>query len=172
MGNVPHPFGQTVTSSSAVALNSLNLILVVLSWLVGSKFTSWELMEDIFADYLNAALYTDEMDVIQIVRVGEFDDFHTQYSVLLSPSYLTKLKVRFIKMAKYVAFPTFNEEFYLKLVQLNGVRGRAFYDNDGFRSGWIVYDCKRCKEAQRKHIDIALRGDRLQLHLEVMNSRH
>jgi hypothetical protein len=114
-----------------VALNSLNLILVVLSWLVGSKFTSWELMEDIFADYLNAALYTDEMDVIQIVRVGEFDDFHTQYSVLLSPSYLTKLKVRFIKMAKYVAFPTFNEEFYLKLVQLNGVRGRAFYDNDG-----------------------------------------
>ncbi|BBD71773.1 hypothetical protein HS1genome_0162 [Sulfodiicoccus acidiphilus] len=141
----------------------------MLSWIVGTKFSSWSEMSDIFADYRNAAVYVDSEDIIQMIKVGEFDDFYTQYSVLLSPSYLKRLRVRYLKMMTYAAFPVFDQEIYESMVYLPKVKGRASYGKVGFEGGWIVYPCEGCQEAQRLHLELHLSAEKqleiLMLHL-------
>ncbi len=146
----------------------------MLSWLIGSPSPPWTDLDDIFEDYRNVAIYVDDQEIVQLVKVSDIDDFYSQFSVLIHPKYFKKYKVYYLKMEKYVAFPTTSENIIKFLVNLKGWRGIRYYYNDEFLGGWVLYDCERCREKQRTHLSFKEEersfSEVINFHLKIYNS--
>ncbi len=146
----------------------------MMSLLLGSKPKSWEYLDDIFADYRNAGVYVNEEGVIEVVKVSDVDEFQEPTSVLLPPSYLEKLRPFYLKLARFVAFPTKRLEVAERLTQFWGWRAYEQFIDWKFVGAWVLYDCENCKDKQRRHLQINENGmsieEIVRKHLEIYNS--
>lgn len=146
----------------------------MMSLLLGTKPRSWQHVDDIFADYRNAGVYVNQEGLIEIVKVTDIDDFQEPTSVLLPPSYLEKLKPFYIKMARFVAFPTKHLDIAERLSQFRGWRAYEEFVDWKFVGAWVIYDCENCKEKQRRHLEVKEDGlsieEIIRKHLEIYNS--
>ncbi|BDC00194.1 hypothetical protein [Saccharolobus caldissimus] len=145
----------------------------MLSWLLGSPALPWSDLEDIFQEYNNVAVYIDNGGLIQMIKVSDIDEFYTQFSVLIHPKYFKTYKLYYIKLRKFVAFPTLREDLADYLISLKGWRGIKYYYSDEFLGAWILYDCINCRDKQRAHLQIDEKGklkDIVNRHLEIYNS--
>lgn len=144
----------------------------MLSFLIGSPAPSWYDLRDMFEDYKNVAVYTDFNGNIEMIKVSDIDEFFLPTSVILHPEYLVKLKVCYLKMRKYVAFPVFNLNAIKKLVENKNWRAIEYYEQDQFKGGWVLYDCdrKECEEKQMSHLMVNPLADYTELiskHLRI-----
>ncbi|EZQ04807.1 hypothetical protein CM19_07430 [Candidatus Acidianus copahuensis] len=126
----------------------------MLSLLIGSPCPAWEDIKDIMQDYPNAAVYIDGNDTIQLVKVTDVDEFYVTTSVLVSPRYLKTTKLKYIKLSKYVAFPSFDEKVIKKLKELKSWHAIEYYEGDTFIGGWLLYDCRDCERKQKMHLEV------------------
>ncbi|ARM74926.1 hypothetical protein [Acidianus manzaensis] len=141
----------------------------MLSFLIGSPAPSWYDLKDIFEEYSNVAVYVDKDNKIEIIKVSDVNDFFLPTSVLLDPSYLNKLKVYYLKLKKYVAFPSFNLELIRYFVQFEKWRAMEYYCGDTFKGGWIIYDCEgeKCEQKQMKHLRLDDSLDSIKEHMKI-----
>ncbi|MCY0859311.1 MAG: hypothetical protein OWQ54_02650 [Sulfolobaceae archaeon] len=146
----------------------------MMSLLLGSKPKSWEYLDDVFADYRNAGVYVNEEGVIEVVKVSDIDEFQEPTSVLLPPSYLEKLRPFYLKLARFVAFPTKRLEVAERLTQFWGWRAYEQFIDWKFVGAWVLYDCENCKSKQKEHLEINENGlsieEIVRKHLEIYNS--
>ncbi|WP_338599439.1 hypothetical protein V6M85_09935 [Sulfolobus tengchongensis] len=146
----------------------------MISWLLGSEAPSWSYLSDLFQDYRNVAVYTDHNNIIQIVKVSDIDEFYTQFSVLVHAKYFKSYNLYYIKLQRFVTFPTIYEEVANYFINLKGWRGIKYYYNDEFLGAWLLYDCYNCKEKQRAHLEInrssKIIDELIKAHLRIYNS--
>ena len=126
----------------------------MISWLVGSPAPPWQYLNDIFEDYRNVGVYVNVYGNIEIVKVSDIDEFYTNTSVLISGYHLLTLKPHYLKLKKYVSFPTRRLSVIKRFLQYKNWRAMEYYDKDEFLVGWIIYDCEDCYEKQKLHLQI------------------
>ncbi|AWR96445.1 hypothetical protein DFR86_02025 [Acidianus sulfidivorans JP7] len=144
----------------------------MLSFLIGSPAPSWYDLKDMFQDYSNVAVYVNDDNNIEMIKVSDIDDFFLPTSVLVDPEYLKKMHVYYLKMRKYVAFPTFNLQVVRYLVQLKRWRAIEYYSEDHFKGSWVLYDCEgeKCEEKQIKHLKIKDCYNSINEHIKIFES--
>ncbi|MFP3347171.1 MAG: hypothetical protein RXR17_07055 [Sulfolobaceae archaeon] len=146
----------------------------MLSWILGSPAPSWHYLRDMFEDYRNVAVYLDSKGKVELVKVSDLDEFHTPTSVLVNGYYLLTLKPYYIKMKKFVAFPTTRLKVVKELLKNYGWRAMEFYYGEQFLNAWVVYDCEDCEERQRLHLEVneeELKDEELiKKHLDIYRS--
>ncbi|BCS92681.1 hypothetical protein L3N51_02088 [Metallosphaera sp. J1] len=129
----------------------------MISWLLGSKLPEWEYLRDLFQDVENAAVYASQEDVVELVKMSDIDPLHSQVTVLIHPKNIEIMKVGYLKLRNYVAFPVMRLEDLRAMVSMKGWRAIEYYDSWEFQGGWILYDCVGCEEEQRKQLKIDFR---------------
>lgn len=146
----------------------------MISWLVGSPPPPWHYLNDIFQDYRNVGVYVNAYGNIEIVKVSDIDEFHITTSVLISGYYLLTLRPYYLKLKKYVAFPTRRLSVIKKFLELSRWRAMEYYDKNEFLIGWVIYDCEDCYEKQRLHLEVEednLTDEEItKKHLQIYNS--
>lgn len=146
----------------------------MISWLIGSPPPPWHYLRDLFQDYGNVAVYLNAYGNIEIVKVSDIDEFHTPTSVLISGYHLLTLKPYFLKLRKYVAFPTRRLSVIRTLIKQPHWRSMEYYYKEDFLVGWVLYDCHECYEKQRLHLEIEEDNltdeEIIQKHLKIYNS--
>ncbi len=142
----------------------------MISWLIGSKAESWYYLEEMLQDYRNVGVYVNEEGEIEMVKVSDIDDFFLPTGVLIHPRNLKYLKPFYLKLEKYVAFPLFDLKAIRRLVERKGWRAVEYYQGEEFQGGWVVYDCDKCIEKQRLHIEAWNSGQPLEAHLRIYES--
>ncbi|AAK40389.1 hypothetical protein SULI_05105 [Saccharolobus solfataricus] len=146
----------------------------MISWLLGSQPSPWSFLEDLFQDYRNVAIYVDNNNIVQIVKVSDIDEFYTPFSVLIHAKYFKNYSPYYIKLEKMVAFPTTNEKVADSLLIKEGWRGIKYYYGDEFLGAWILYDCIKCRDKQRSHLEISKlsisEDETIKAHLRIYNS--
>jgi len=126
----------------------------MISWLIGSPAPPWQYLNDIFEGYRNVGVYVNVYGNIEIVKVSDIDEFYTNTSVLISGYHLLTLKPHYLKLKKYVAFPTRRLPVIKRFLQYKNWRAMEYYDKDKFLVGWIIYECEDCYEKQKLHLQI------------------
>lgn len=128
----------------------------MLSFLLGSPAPPWYDLKEMFEEHRNVAVYTDSNGNIVMIKVSDIDEFFFPTTVLAHPAYLRRLKVYYLKMAKYVAFPIFSLNALRKLVENKNWRAMEFYVQEEFVGGWVLYDCEgeKCEGKQISHLAI------------------
>ncbi|MCY0850307.1 hypothetical protein [Sulfuracidifex metallicus] len=130
-----------------------------MQWLIDSLEMSWDDYSSIFEDYRNAAVYVDRITRrVQVVKVSDIDDFYSNFSVLLQGGYLNKYEPVYIKMAKYVAFPTRRERIALMMVQKHNWRRVSYYIEWKHVASWVVKICESCEKEQKAHMQVLESG--------------
>lgn len=146
----------------------------MISWLLGSPPPPWHYLDDLFQDYRNVAVYLNAYGNIELIKVSDIDEFHSPTSVLVSGYYLLTLKPYYVKMKKFVAFPTRRLSVIRELVKMPKWRAMEFYYKDEFLVGWVIYDCEDCHEKQRLHLEVEEEGmtdeEIIKKHLSIYNS--
>jgi len=126
----------------------------MISWLIGSPAPPWQYLNEMFEDYRNVGVYVNAYGNIEAVKVSDFDEFHTNTSVLLSGYYLLTLKPYYLKLKKFVAFPTRRLSVIKRFLEYKHWRAMEYYDKDKFLVAWVIYDCEDCYEKQRLHLQV------------------
>lgn len=140
----------------------------MISWLTGVKRPSWEYLRDLFQDHEGAAVYTNENEEVEIVRVSDHPTLYGPTSVLIDPRNLRRLKVAFIKNPDMVLFPVMSEEGVKYVTNLRGWRAVEYFDGSEFLGAWVGYDCENCEERQRLHLQVDLSSpSSVQEHLRI-----
>ncbi|BBG24685.1 hypothetical protein [Sulfuracidifex tepidarius] len=130
-----------------------------MQWLMDSLQMAWDDYASIFEDYSNAAVYVDRItSTVQAVKVSDIGDFYSSFSVLLQGGYLSKYKPVYIKLEKYVAFPTLRENVAVRLSRLKGWRRVSYYVEWNHVASWVIKDCFRCEAEQKAHMEIKEAG--------------
>ncbi len=143
-----------------------------MQWLIDSPEMAWDDYSSIFEDYLNAAVYVDPITrTVQAVKVSDVGDFYSSFSVLLQGGYLSKYKPVYLKLDRYVVFPTYRETVAKLLAQMKGWRRVSYYVEWKHVASWVVKDCKQCAKEQKAHMQIneaGLSDDELvNIHLSI-----
>jgi len=146
----------------------------MISWLLGSPPPPWHYLDDVFQEYSNVAVYLNAYGNIEIIKVSDIDEFHAPTSVLISGYYLLTLKPYYIKLRKFVAFPTRRLPVIKRLIKYPRWRSMEYSYKDEFLIGWLIYDCDNCKEKQRLHLEVneeIMSDDEIvEKHLQIYNS--
>lgn len=146
----------------------------MLSWLLGSPAPPWNYLKDMFEDYRNVGIYVNKNTTIEMIKVSDIDEFHAPTSVLVSGYYLLTLKPYYLKLKKFVAFPSTRIKVVEELVKRKGWRAMKYYYGDQFLVAWVIYDCEDCLEKQRLHLEINEEDytdeELIKKHLEIYNS--
>ncbi|QGA55139.1 hypothetical protein GFS03_11430 [Sulfolobus sp. E5-1-F] len=146
----------------------------MISWLLGSQAPPWSYLEDLFQDYRNVAVYVDNGGIVQTIKVSDIDEFYTPFSVLIHAKYFKYYSPYYIKLEKMVAFPTISEKVANYLIAKKGWKGIKYYYGDEFLGAWVIYDCTKCRDKQRAHLEISrltINDDEIiEAHLKIYNS--
>ena len=146
----------------------------MLSWIIGDTAKDWDYYESLFEDYANASVYVDSEMRVEIVKVSDIGEYYGVGTVLLHWGRDPKLTPWYVKMEDYVAIPTSIEVVYRELVRKRGMYGIANY-GPKFEGGFAVYQCRNCREKQRRHFEVFFRENALtpeevvRLHLEIFS---
>ncbi|BFH72710.1 hypothetical protein SJAV_06540 [Sulfurisphaera javensis] len=146
----------------------------MISWLIGSSPPPWHYLNDLFKDYRNVAVYLNVYGNIELVKVSDIDEFYAPTSVLISGYHLLTLKPYYIKLKKFIAFPSKRLKVIRSLISRQKWRAMEFYYKEEFLVGWIIYDCEDCIEKQRLHLEVdedhLTDEEIIERHLKIYNS--
>ncbi|AWR99138.1 hypothetical protein [Metallosphaera hakonensis] len=144
----------------------------MISWLVGSQVPTWEYMRDLFEDVENVAVYANQNNVVELIKMSDIEPLHSQVTVLIHPKNIGLLKPAYLKLRDYVAFPVFDLSVLRRLVSKKSWRGIEYYYQWEFQGGWALYDCRECESKQRAHLDVNPTDPEAEKkHLEILSSK-